>query len=72
LPSRVLLDAIGSKGGSKMFPTTVDVIYGCHRHRPEERSAMNTEKLLLFLLVAFGLVVLATLLRGLLHVWWPQ
>jgi hypothetical protein len=55
-----------------MFPTTLDVIYGCRRHRPEERSAMNTEKLLVFLLIAFVLVILAKVLRALLHVWWPQ
>jgi hypothetical protein len=55
-----------------MFPTAMGAIYGYHRLRPEERSAMNTEKLLVFLLVGFALVVLATLLRGLLHVWWPQ
>jgi hypothetical protein len=55
-----------------MFPTTLDAIYGYHRLRPEERSAMNTEKLLVLLLVGFALVILATLLRALLHVWWPQ
>jgi hypothetical protein len=66
------MEVMPSTGWSKMFPTTLDVIYGCRRHRPEERSAMNTEKLLVFLLIAFVLVILAKVLRGLLHVWWPQ